>query len=274
MSVGDRGPAGSGRVVVHVEDVDRRAGQELQPLDARASLVQVVDVGQDAGPRVARLDGDERCLAEPAQRFGMAPDLNLGHDAELLAEFEQGAVALGDSVEVDVGAVGDAYRRRGEAEAADLADHLHVPPRLLEGLLAAGVVIDGPLEEADGALDAQAEVVDPLAQVGERAAVGDVAVELADPGLDAVVAGLGCDRHLLGKRKLLSLEGAGVEAVAERLVGRPIGRGVRHRGDRADRRAGAQECGYGGQPLASRQIGRHLRALSTSVATKPIVARW
>src|SRR4029453_9036323 len=73
--------------------------------------------------------------------------------------------------------------------------------------------------EGDAPLDGQPGVGDPLAQILERATLGRVVVDFPDPRLDRVEAGLrrrGDDR---GHVQVFAADGAGVQAVAERLVG-------------------------------------------------------
>ena len=67
-------------------------------------------------------------------------------------------------------------------------------------------------------------VGDPLAEILERAAAGRVGVELHDPRLDRVEAGLGRRGDDADDVELVAADGAGVEAIAERLVGRPRAR--------------------------------------------------
>ena len=128
-------------------------------------------------------------------------------------------------------------RRGGDADAADRQHHLHVALGLVQALLPLEVVVHDPAGEADGAFDLEAEVGDLLAEVLEVAALLDEVLQLADPRLDGVVAGLGGQLGLLVDRDFLSADGAGVERVAERL-GRFGGRGGRGQGGGAATAAG------------------------------------
>ena len=109
-------------------------------------------------------------------------------------------------------------RRRGQTLAADLLDDVHVALGFLHAFFALDLVIDDPLGEADGAGDRQAGIPDALAQVFEIAAAFDMLVQLANPRLNRLVAGLGGNLHLLHDRQLLPVDGAGVQAVAKRLI--------------------------------------------------------
>src|SRR5262245_58247606 len=104
--------------------------------------------------------------------------------------------------------VGLADRWRGEALAADGLHHLEVAPGLVQPLRSTDIVFNSPLEEADDALDREAEVAGLLAQILERTAGLRVLVKLADPGLDSLVTRLGDDGELLGDRDLLPLDRA------------------------------------------------------------------
>lgn len=138
-----------------------------------------------------------------------------------------------------------ADRRGGDADAADLLQQVHVPLHLFQTRLAGVLVIDDPLREADGALDGQAGVGDPLADIGERTARLLVRLNVADPGFDAVVAGPGREIDLLGEREFLPADGAGVEAVARAKVARGrlarAGRCRTQQPRRGDTNAGGQQ---------------------------------
>jgi hypothetical protein len=67
----------------------------------------------------------------------------------------------------------------------------------LKALLPPPLVVHDPVEKADRAFHFQAAVVDPRAQVLQAAAALDVLVQVADPRLDPLVAGLGSDLNHL-----------------------------------------------------------------------------
>jgi hypothetical protein len=69
VGVGDRGAGRTGRVIVHVEDTDRRAVQQRQPGEARATLVEMIDVGEYTRMLMTAFDRHQCGLAEPVQRL-------------------------------------------------------------------------------------------------------------------------------------------------------------------------------------------------------------
>ena len=152
-----------------------------------------------------------------------APQLEQRLHAHLLAHFERLAVVLRGVVEADGGAV--VARRRGDALAADLRHLVHVHLQLLHRRRAPRVVVVEKRVEGDGVLDGQPGVGDPLAEILERAAAGRVAVDFHDPRLDRVEAGLGRGVDDGDDVEIVAADGAGVQAVAERLVGRARARG-------------------------------------------------
>jgi hypothetical protein len=214
---------------------------------------------------VPRLDRDHHGLAELREGLGEAPHLDHRQHAHLVPQVAQRAVPLGRLHQVDVGAVLGAGGGGRHPLAADLGDAVHVALRRLHRLGALVVVVDDPLGEADGAFDRHAVVGDPLGQVLERTALVDEGVDLADPRLDGAVAGLGGDVDLLGDGEVVAADRAGVEAVAERLVGGGVllgGHGLlqewdggqrRRRGDRGAQGAAAR------QQVPSGQRGLHAR---------------
>ena len=132
-----------GREVVHVHHLQRRPAEQPQAAVAGAALVQVEDVGQHAGFRVAAVDGHQSTFAQPAQRPREAPQLHLRNDADLLAGVHEGAVALRGPRQGEVGLVGRAHGRGRQPPAADLLDHVHRPPGVLQPLPATGLVVHG-----------------------------------------------------------------------------------------------------------------------------------
>ena len=86
----------------------------------------------------------------------MAPQLEFGDYAHLIAEFEQGEIAFRRLVQIESGLLGSAGGRRGETLAADLRDRIHVETCLFHALGADGIVVDDELGEADGAFHSEA----------------------------------------------------------------------------------------------------------------------
>jgi hypothetical protein len=127
-----------------------------------------------------------------------------------------GTVALGDAQQGNIGAIGGSDRRGGDALAADLSHHVHVAPRPLQPLPAPALIIDNPFREADGALDTQPGILDPLAEVAQAAAGPDVCFQLVHPRLDRLITGLGGNGDLAVDGDLLAADGAGVEGEDER----------------------------------------------------------
>ena len=151
--------------------------------------------------------------AHAAYRSVAAPHLDLRHDTDLVADFQQRAVTLGGRHWIDR-ATGT-RRRSGYALGPELCEQIHVELGLLKSLRALGIVIDNPSRKPDGALDRQSVVVDALTQILQRTTVVLVFVEFAEPRLDSGITGLGCDINLLGDRQILSADRARVQAVLE-----------------------------------------------------------
>jgi hypothetical protein len=87
------------------------------------------------------------------------------------------------------------------------------------------------LGEADGALDDQAEVGDPLAEILQGSAFRGVTMHLIDPGLDRAVARPGRELDLLSEAHLESPERGGIQAEHETVIRiRGCGRGGGGRG--------------------------------------------
>ena len=126
---------------------------KLEAGEVGAALVQVIDVGQHAGLRMAAFHGHQHRLAQPVERFGKAPHFDLRHDADVIAQRQQRAITLGHLQVIDIGNIGRARRRCRDAFAADLLDEVHVAPRLLQALGPPGVVVDDPFGKADRAFD-------------------------------------------------------------------------------------------------------------------------
>src|SRR5207253_1624747 len=120
LRVGDGGPGGLRRVIVAVQDVHHRAAQELQAVDVGTALVEVIDVREDARLRMAALQGNQRSLSQPAQRARGPPELDLGHDADLLAYVQESAVTLSSLEETQIGLIRRPRGWGGDALAADL----------------------------------------------------------------------------------------------------------------------------------------------------------
>ncbi len=244
-----------GRVVVDVEIDHRRAVEEPQALEGASTLIHVVGVEQQAGFRVAGLHGHEGRFAGPAERLRPAPDLQLGDDADRLADFENLAIAARDVQQVDPRRAVDSSRRCGDVAGAQFGQHPHGLFHLLDAPGASGLVCNRPLGEVDRAGDPQSRVVDPLAQVLQRAAPVDVFLQIASPGLDRPVAGLGRHVDLFGRREIMPEDRAGVQPEDEPLRG--LGRCWRHRrrSPSEDRRPG--QCPRGGDEIASRKSVGH-----------------
>ena len=90
-----------------------------------------------------------------------------------------------------------------------------IPLPLLQAGGAAGIVVVDPIGKADRAGHDQAQIGDPFLQVGRLPAARHVAMDLLDPRLDGVVAGLGGDLDLLGQRELLAANRGRVQAELE-----------------------------------------------------------
>src|SRR5262249_34144702 len=146
-------------------------------------------VHQNARLGVAGLNGDEGTFTELAEGARKAPQLQLWDNPRALAELQKGTIALRNAAQRQVRLVGGPGRRGGQARAADLLHQIHRLPRLLQPTPATGVIVHDPLGKADGALDAQAGVADASVQVAQAAALLDVALQLPNPRLDALIPG-------------------------------------------------------------------------------------
>src|SRR5438128_1244894 len=124
----------------------------------------MIDVRKDARLGMATLQGNQRSLPQPAQRSRGTPELDLGHDADLLAYFQENAIALSGLEQIEVGLIRRPRGWRRDALAADLLHQLHDAPGLFQSLLATPLVIHKPFKKGNGAGDAQAAVANPLAQ--------------------------------------------------------------------------------------------------------------
>ena len=136
-----------------MQDVQRRAAEQLQAGQRRTAFIEVIDIKQNARLGMAALDGDVHDFAQSAQALGKAPQLDLGHDAHLVAEFQQAAITLGGFGQAQVGLVGRPGRRSGKTLAADLLQQVHAAFCLFQTFLALRLVIHDPLGEADRAFD-------------------------------------------------------------------------------------------------------------------------
>ena len=163
--------SGVGRIVVDVKHVHRCAVDEPQAVVVAAAFVQVIGVGQDAGPRMGRVDRHVRHVAQFAQHPRKSPQLQLRHDAVLFAQLQQRPIALGHRRQVELVLLA---KRRPAARPGDrppiCGGQVHDPPGFFQALGAPRVVVDDPLGKPDHALDRQAQVGDPLAQLSERSA--------------------------------------------------------------------------------------------------------
>ena len=127
-----------------------------------------------------------------------------------------GGVALGGFEQIEIGLLRRPGGRSGDVRAAEAADQFHVGLGVFEPFRALGIVVNDPFGEADRTVDLQAVIADPLGQVFAAAAVHFVAAQIAHPGLDGVITGLGGQVDLIGHAQLLPAHGAHVEAVAQR----------------------------------------------------------
>ena len=105
---------------------------------------------------MAGVHGDQGRFAHPAERLGGAPELELGDDAHLVAQFQDGSVALGNGKQVEARRAIDAGGRRGNVGAAQFGQQAHRLLHLFELLGPGRFVVDGPLREVDGAGHLQA----------------------------------------------------------------------------------------------------------------------
>jgi len=118
-------------------------------------------------------------------------------------------------------------RRRRDACATDLGHFVHVNLQPLHRRRALRVIVVEERVEGDGVFHREPGIGDPFTEIFQRAAASGVGVELHDPRFDGVEAGLrrGCDN--LDDAEVVAANGAGVEAVAEWLVGRALACGTR-----------------------------------------------
>ncbi len=140
-------------------------------------------------------------------------------------------------------------RRSGQPLAADSPDQFHAAPGRFQALVTTVRIVDDPIEESDRTFDADARIAESLAQIFERTTGRGVLLQLVDPGLHRLIAGLGGDRDFFNDRQLLPPNRARVQAQQEpirpRLWISSIAsgrlRGVNHRTSRADGRSCREE---------------------------------
>jgi len=177
----------------------------------------VIDIAKETGLGVTRADRHVERLLNGPDRGVAAPHLDLGHDPHRFTQLEEITVARCRIVERNHFTIRNTGRRRGDAGAAETGDHVHVALCLLETGGTFSRVIDDPFGKANRALDGEAVVIDALFQIVERTAGRDILVQLAEPGLDAFIAGLARDLDLLGGTQLLPADRGHVQTEAETL---------------------------------------------------------
>ena len=205
-----------GRVVVHVEDVHASAAEQSQAREVGAALVEVVDVGQDAGVRVAGLDGDEGGLAEPAERLREAPDLDLrarrpsGGPVRTIRDSARRAWCRSMPA-LSVAPAGGAAMRVPPIWATRSMSRRASSRPFLRRSSSSTIQSEKPI--ALSTVRPRSAI--RLRRSVRRAAAACVLVELANPRLDALVAGLGGEIDFLLDRELLAADRAGIEAEPE-----------------------------------------------------------
>ena len=235
--------------------MNRVSVQQPQPMVIGAAFVKMIDVNQHAGLGMAGLDGDAGTFSKPVEIFRKTPELQLRHNADLVAGLEQCAVTLPGLLQVQARRVGRAGWRGGQSFAADLRDQVHLEFGPLQSVGAPGIVIDDPLRKSDRALDRKAEVRDSPLQIRQRSALFFVLLDGIGPRLDRLITCFGRNLDLFDDPEFLSSNGGCVQAKQETAAVR--GRGVpgfrrRGHGRAAERRADPQPgAGHG---LAPRQF--------------------
>ena len=156
-----------GGIVVHVDDLQGRGTEQLETGEFGPALVNMIDIGQQAGTRMSAFDHGEDRLAQAVQVLGKAPYLQFRHHPHLIPQLEQDTVAPGHLHQVEQRATSRPSRGCCEALAAQLGHEVHVSLGLLESLGPLGWIIDDPLGKSNGALNGQSCVPDPLCQIPE-----------------------------------------------------------------------------------------------------------
>ena len=123
-------------------------------------------------------------VAQPAERFRMAPNFQFRRDAGFLAQFTHGAVAIGDHAQIGHCHVGGPAGRAGNPLAAERGDGLHFALELLKGFRPPRVVIDNPFREGDHAFNAQPQIGNSFFQIAELAAILHELIDFVDPRFD------------------------------------------------------------------------------------------
>ena len=205
-------------------------------------------VEQHAGARVLAFGGDKQGFTKFAERRREAPDFELRNDFHADAQIQQRAKPLGGVQQVDVRVARRAGRWSGDVRSADRSNQVHVAFRGFQAGQALGIVVHDPFREANGAGHLQAVVGNPLAEVAEAATILDVFIQLVEPGLDRVVAGLRRQIDLLGHTQLLPADRAHVE---RELNARRTLRGTCYSGWLSHNGIPASHCGSGGKARAA-----------------------
>src|SRR6516162_1452935 len=176
----------------------------------------MVDIRQDASGGMIAVDRNQGRLAQSAEGLRAAPEFDLGYDVRLFAQFQQFSIAAANGQKVRIGLFRGTKGRSGDPVSSDLPDECHRAFRFFEPLFATVFIIDDPLKKADHAGDRQAGVLDPLFQVGEYAAFLDELVEVANPGFDGRIAGLGGDIDFFDNGQFLAVDRAGIQTKLKR----------------------------------------------------------
>ena len=231
--------------------------EQLQPVEARAALVQVVDVGQDAGLGVVGRDRHLGGLAERAEGLRSAPDLDLRDDARSCRRVRagRGSARRPGAGRCRAGRSRRPGARRAACRRSGGPSPCSASPRrtpLRRRASSSTTQSKKPMALSTR----QAEVADPLAQVVERAARLDVVVELANPGLDRLETGLRGEFGLLG-RSSASGPGSCWCSGSSRTARRPAARSCPRRPRSRSRRPRQRGRRRQGEQLTPRQFVCH-----------------
>jgi hypothetical protein len=108
-----------------------------------------------------------------------------------------------------------------------LGEQVHFPLELLHALGPGGIVVDNPGGKANGIFHFQAQAVQALAGLGQRAATVEVGLQRVHPDLDGAEAGLGGHFQFFHEAQFMAFDGAHVQAVDKAGLGGLTGRRLR-----------------------------------------------
>src|ERR1044071_3113182 len=108
------------------------------------------NVDQNTGFRMPGLDGDHRAFTEPMETLRESPELELRHDADLVARLQQCPVTFGGFERAHPRTVVGSGRWGGHPLPPDLRNHVHFVLSPFQALGALGIIVYDPLGKSNG----------------------------------------------------------------------------------------------------------------------------